>query len=385
MTVQATFAYEGIRVGVNGLGGPDIQWLKEFLLPWFELAGPGADVLLEIRRDPDHYRRLCELPHGPDIDAFMLDTERIAFPGVQVPGEDVALHDAEHRLFYLVAGNRVRLVACDPLETLRTCFMRVIRELATGTVQLAGHRFLHASSFAVGGRAAIVAGPRRAGKTSLLCYALSRSGAQFLSNDRLLLQATGSGLRVRGMPTIVSVRAGTLELFPEMRQTIERGGFSNRKTMAECLGPIDPNTRSSQVERRGLTAIQFCAALNSRPLATAGAAVLLFPRQTGQRGGLSLQRLSTAQTRAHLADCLFANLGPDRLSGAFTLAPTRLARASAPLDSELFELLAERLPAFECRMGLDSFSDDAGIGLLCEVLAATGVAPATDVPAAGDP
>jgi hypothetical protein len=67
---------------------------------------------------------------------------------------------------------------------------------------------VHASAFVVGGQAVLVIGEKGAGKTSMLLTALAE-GADFMSNDRVLLGQRDGAVVVRGLPHSVTVRAGT--------------------------------------------------------------------------------------------------------------------------------------------------------------------------------
>lgn len=85
---------------------------------------------------------------------------------------------------------------------------RAIRSLLA-TLACSSHwAQVHASAFVFEERAALIVGSKGVGKTSLLLTALA-AGADFLSNDRVLLTSGLNTVAVRGLPHSVTVRTGT--------------------------------------------------------------------------------------------------------------------------------------------------------------------------------
>ncbi len=85
---------------------------------------------------------------------------------------------------------------------------RAIRSLLATLACFSHWVQVHASAFVFEKRAALVVGTKGVGKTSLLLTALT-SGANFLSNDRVLLTSGPNTVAVRGLPHSVTVRTGT--------------------------------------------------------------------------------------------------------------------------------------------------------------------------------
>lgn len=220
------------------------------------------------------------------------------------------------------------------------------------------------------------------GKTSLLSYVLSYSDARFMCNDRLLVGAHEPALRLRGMPTIVSIREGTLELLPGMRDSIERNRFITRSTMEEARQPDAPSCGPPKQGRYGLSPRQYCALLGCEPVQWARGAVLLLPRQTRRPGGLELKRLDSGEARERLAHCLFGHIGPDRLSEVFTLPPGSPGQSKPGSDEALCAGLASRLACYDCQMGTDTYRCDTAARQLQQLLLAAG--PARPADAFGD-
>jgi hypothetical protein len=366
---QATFSYEGICTRLIVSREEDISWMEEFLVPWFDTTGRVPDVEVRLIYDPMLFQRLhasgCT---DSSAETFMMDNSTIDFPVWNGISDQLTLYDEKHRLFYLVSDRHIELILGDRKANARLCVMRVVRELAMGAAQLAGGRFLHAAAFAVDGNAAIIAGPRQSGKTSLLSYALANSQARFLSNDRLLMKMQAQAIGLRGMPTIVSLREGTVDLFPGMRQSIVERGYISKATLRECKESGELNSFPAKPGRHGLSPHQFCKLLDCKPAKEASGAVLLFPRRTGGAGNLQLRRLEPEETRDRLKDCFFGFISPDRHSEVFTRIPKALERQSAPDDPSFCAALADSVAAYDCELGNQAFIGDTGAKQLLQLL-----------------
>ena len=68
----------------------------------------------------------------------------------------------------------------------------------------------------------LIAGASGAGKTSLLIHVLSAGNTDYLSNDRVLVSLGACPPQFRGMPTITALRSTTLDLFPQLKRSVER-------------------------------------------------------------------------------------------------------------------------------------------------------------------
>jgi len=250
----------------------------------------------------------------------------------------------------------------------RSALMRPMREWAMDAARQRGGLLLHAAACALAGRAVVIAGAKEAGKTSLLTYLLTAGGAGFITNDRVLVAPARGAPRVRGIPTVVSVRSGMLALFPWLRQRIEQGCFRLHATLAECAEGARP-ARSWADGRLGLTTAQFCAACDCGALMSAPAGLLLFPRRTGRPGGLRLEPLTALETLRRLDACRF---GASAIGAVADDARTELFQAPGPVVAVVPPAAAARalaiLPAYDCLLGTDAFADGRGAGQLIDVL-----------------
>ena len=98
--------------------------------------------------------------------------------------------------------------------------MRVVRELLVAGAKAADRLLdLHAAAFATSVGAVLLVGPKQAGKTTLLTHFLRCQQVSLIANDRVLVDVEPVPPIAFGVPTLVSVRKGTLELFPDLRRT----------------------------------------------------------------------------------------------------------------------------------------------------------------------
>lgn len=366
---RATFAYQGIKIGVIVEALEDIEWLAEFLVPWFSISDESPDISVKVCTDPKRYERQMKRGSaGGVLKAFMMDTNCIELPEWNAAVQTVAIFDEKHSVFYLVSPKHIELLRAHTRICVRMRLMRVLRELAMGTAQLSGGRFIHASAFVIDGKTAIITGPRLAGKTTLLSYMLATTGAEFLSNDRLLIKGDEVSMQAKGMPTIVSIREGTMNMIAGLRRNLEISGFSAKMTLKEAResGPL--KVFPAREGRHGVSPSQFCTLLGCDPVRAAPASALIFPRQTGCTGTLMLRRLEPGQTKERLQKCLFGNIGPGHLSQTFTINPEGFHRSQVMPDDTLLERLAGSLPGFDCELGQDAFASDTGAERIKRIL-----------------
>jgi len=371
--LKKNFGYDGLVVGVEAAAG-ELQWLSEFFEPAFDVADGIPDVTIKHEVDPLRFEQLVNRgPSGNGLDVFVLDKRVVRFPQWRIPEVDLAFYDGENELLYLLQRHLIVLLTRHYPRKLRTCLMRTVRELAMGVVQRNGGRYLHAAAFALGGQAAIILGPKGAGKTSLLTYilknTLENTQAKFLANDRLMCRQQDSTAYVRGMPTFISIRQGIFDLFPGLEESLKTQRFSARSTLGECRKPGAPDPKTWSDGRRGLSPTQYCSLMDCDAVKAATGAVMIFPSQTREKGGLSLQKLHPDRVEDLLRGCLFEKIRPDRLSEVLSIFPPGPNSDCMVSDDELCRGLTERVPGYECLLGNDAYADTAGADKLVGLLA----------------
>jgi hypothetical protein len=246
---------------------------------------------------------------------------------------------------------RTRVLAASPSARVRVAVMRVVRELAMNHVHRAGGVVLHAAAFMVDGRAIAVAGPKRAGKTTLLLHALQSGASDCLANDRLAV--VGDGLRAigRGIPTIVNLRVSSAACFASLearlvaqpydyRFTLEEG----RQSPAEAVVPLDAWT---------LTQAQLCELVGVCLAPRAPIAAILFPRMVPDETGIEIHEVSKTVAVAILLDALFPAPGTDAL---FSDAEPLSAGAPTAAQDRCSAMLGG-VASYECRLGGRAYVD----------------------------
>lgn len=356
---ERVVAYEGLRVRVRADQAAPVEWLLEFLAPHFAaLPGDaaGADCTVSLECDAGAFAALwARAPRegAAPVDGFALDNSVVPLIEWSCDLGDRALYDEHTRTFlrFLPGARTIELLADGTSPKPRTALMRVVRELAMHRAQRDGGLFLHASAVAFAGRGLIVAGPKAAGKTSLLVHLLRQPGARYLSNDRVLARLDPEP-RIVGMPTIVTLRPGMLERFPDFSSRLLASGFGHRLSFAENARraqPIEPWSDG----RFGLSPPQLCSLLDVEPISAAEPRALLFPALTHRPGAIELAPLEADDAAARLADALFGIRTWRKSLELFDFD------GHPPLEDHgrlaLARRLVERVPAFECRLGEDAY------------------------------
>jgi hypothetical protein len=349
-------------------------WLHEFFSPWFDRGGGAPDVAVRVSVDPRRYDDLhARGPGHASVDAFMMDTRVIRYPVWSGPHDRLTFLDEPCAIAFQVGIDGVDIVCRERGAASRLRVMRVVREFAMGAAQSVGGRFLHAAAVSSAGRAMIITGPRNAGKTTLLSYLLTHLELSFLSNDRLLVSLEGDRVTLRGMPTIVSIRDGTLALFPDLDRAARADLFNSRLTVEESReDQVEVRPRGRQ-GKKGASPAQYCTLMGCEPVRDARAACILFPRLTGRPGGLSVRPLDRAMTLRCLREGLFGNIAPERLSEAFTLASPAFRSPGARNDADPLECLGREAPGYICELGTDSCKSPEAARQLVQLLRPGGV------------
>ena len=372
--------YLGLAFRVRSTERPTLRWLAEFLRPWFEEADR-ADIEIRFHADTEHYERIrASGPHpdGGSRVAFALDTHLVELPAWSSAQDGEVFFDPGYDVFYRLEQSplRVTILAARPNRLhARIALMRVVREFVLRDLDRRDGLLVHGAALRLRGHGIVVAGPKRAGKTSFLIHALGRMGADFIANDRVVVHATDGSLRARGLPTVVTVREDGLSLFPVLKGRLSRSSDWDMLTLREArrgiLGPTRPNAEG----RYTVSPAQFGPLLGARPAADEPLDAVLFPRVTQKPGGIEFVRLAPGTARRALRAGVF-RAGSSRKSGDLFDAPAGdrpLLSESDPLDR-----IAGTLPCFECRLGLDAYRDPDSLADLVSLIEPDGsTSPAT--------
>jgi hypothetical protein len=342
--------FDGLTVRICCRDRGHLAWLEEFLTPWFESvpAGEGVGEVM-IAADGDEYDR--RVAQGPRADAaavhcFSLDSGAVRLPLWSSESDRQIVFDQRLRAFYEVeeAARRVTVLTRPDDLSVRFAAMRIVRELAQERARSRGHLLLHAAALSIDGRSFAIAGAKGAGKTSLLVASLLGGSGRFVSNDRIVVRLGADGASVHGMPTLVSVRAPTLEAHPDLRREIERKRYDHMRVLGEAGEGRRRWQNGSSID---LSPAQFCELLGVDAAAEGRLAALLFVRSYSLGGGVRLGTLGVDRTADHVAR---ARLGSEAEDTPPSIFASLLGPAAPPTDRRDIERrLAACVPGFELR------------------------------------
>jgi hypothetical protein len=339
---RSCFRFENWTIDVTTPDPADLRWLAGFLDPSFEeVPGAPADCWVELVIDRTAYRRLARLGrpgHGPLVEGFANDAKPAWLERWARAASATIFHQDRHGLFYVVADDaaHVMIFAAERTPRCRVTMMRVVRELAMNRVVATGDLLVHGAAIAVSGGVVVICGPKGSGKTTLLMSMLRTGAADYVANDRCVLRPDGTGLRVRGLPTLVSIRRDTLAWFPSARSDLER------------LRPdlFDPDPAPGP--RYSVSPPEFCHLFGDcRRVGGGPLRALLFPRITDDPRPLSVGRLEPPAAAERVRAGLFRAGQASPLGQAFVGAGNGSA-VSMPIDPEW---IAECVPSFACELG----------------------------------
>jgi len=348
-------SYEGPGAAVESDDALDLAWLREFLSPAFEFgeAIPTSHFILQSDSRAVEEGRKISLTTREQVAAFILDSSVERLPCERGGHHNVVAYDRIFDAVFRKTG--VSTLVLDtpspgPGRRARGALMRAIRERAMDHIWLTGGSFFHAAAFAVEGRAVVVAGDKESGKSSMLCAALlGIDGAVFLGNDRLMLRKSESVLQARALPSIVSIRAGSLGVVPGLaeRLSVIRQDYTGMAVSPESLSL-----------RWALAPLQFASALGASMARESNVSCILFPMIDPQEPAFRLRRLTEEDGSQRALQAAFAkkSLGvrselfatPDH-SGVFPTEDQLLARLTKTTAGT---------PCFEVIMGPELYQRD---------------------------
>jgi hypothetical protein len=282
----------------------------------------------------------------------------VTLPGWRDGGAVIAADD-DLGCGYRMRNGHIDVIAPSASPRARIGLMRVVRERLTAARAAAGACVdLHAAAFRVHGRAVLVAGARRAGKTSVLCHALA-SGAGLIANDRVFVCACDpDAMTAEGVPTLVSLRPGTLSAFPGLRLAGDKRPALRHSAEDDTPG-VPPSARDFSLAPR-----QLAARLGATCVARAAASAIVFPELVDDESAWAIDGVSEGDAATRLAACVYGSGHPAMRTVVASLGP-----AAAPAGERAPDLLA-RLAAttqsVRLRLGRRAYDGpaDAWIGAL---------------------
>lgn len=277
----------GLGVSVSSSGVALVDWLCEFWDPWLHAKEEreGRDPWLEIEVGEGALARALDgaVATGARASCFTFDDGGGEWAVHRASDGEVLVDETGTVALSVSHGDVscVRVLSDADTGPVRLAALRVVRELVTSQAQSRGAITLHASAVAgADGSVTLFVGRKGAGKTTRLLTSLQRPGTSLVTNDRVLLEQRDGGFHVHGLPTVVSLRAPTLELFPDLGAELDSKDWHFAATVADGDAfRRERNELSELLGRpRGISPTQLCALLD-RPAAVGGAlGRIVFPR-----------------------------------------------------------------------------------------------------------
>jgi hypothetical protein len=350
--------FRGLQITVSSSHAAPLHWLVEFLSPHLasDTEGPrhrNVTVIVDRAR----YARLL-VNRGArsreHMDCFVLDG---AFQPLMLWREDPdgrLLHDPGAEVFVWVSGGRgdIEIVARADRARMRVALMRVIRELAMLQSLHRGDLFVHAAAAVLGDRAIVIAGQKRAGKTTMLLDLLHRTRASYLSNDRVMVDASTDPPVVHGVPTIVKIRAESLQFVPSLTEPALGYPHRHYLTVRECADGsplLEPPSRHPA----SMSPPQLCRWLDAEPIAAAPLGAIVFPAVDPTVTRFEVRQLGAPEAAARIRESLFS-AGPNGLVSEVFGPDWDGEFPARDHVMDVCRRLAECCSAYECRLGPDA-------------------------------
>ena len=351
-------------------------WLSEFLHPWADATPHGhGDRLVRMTSSAaafDALGRRQAVSSLRQVPCFALDSQVVSLPGWD-NDRGTVVADAELGCFFCLAGRVVEVVARPGCARARIGLMRVVREaLAAPALAGADYIDLHAAAFAVAGQAVLLAGPKGSGKTTMLIHALASGRADLLANDRVFIHGSPEPAGAVGVPTLVSIRPWTLQVFPRLRKDAAERSASLR--VGEPAPPRVEDGTAAETRDFALSPAQLAHRLGVAMARDAPIAAVVFPVITPATDTWTFEPVSPADAAARLRECLYGARVEPRAPTVFE--GTRRGVPRRAQQSAVVERLAARVPCVQGNLGPGACRDSAGVWLR-----ALGLDVATAVPA----
>ncbi|MGE0704872.1 MAG: hypothetical protein AB7F99_07635 [Vicinamibacterales bacterium] len=352
---RVVYEYAGCGIAVEASDSSDSEWLSEFLRPDFEIRRGAHNATVLLNRDAAEFERLRALgphPSGEWVPVFGLDGRMEMLPIWTAPAAEAAVfHERAGAFLQRIGDQAYRIASLPGQPQARVTTLRALREIASAAVAESRASVLHAAAFAVQDKGFAIAGAKEAGKTTLLLQCLSRLDGRLVSSDRATVRSAGRSVTVRGMPTIVSVRASSLAYLPHLADRFRANRDHHRYTLAESARLA---ARAADADKWSLTPGQLAKLLGVERAGEVPLAAVLFPRKTNRATGVAATLLAQGEAAARLAGACFDS-GSLEGETFFRRDGHNRAPGSSPGDSA--RDLALKVPCFDVALGTDAYAE----------------------------
>jgi len=220
----------------------------------------------------------------------------------------------------------------------------------------------HAAAIELGGRAIVLIGPKRAGKSTLSFHLMREHGSSSISNDRVFLGFEDGEAVARGIPSALKVKPPMGDEFPRLLEGLPPRDRHFLYTEAELDGP--PMHTSDPLDLTVLSPAQMARRLGVARRAAAPVGTLLFPEVDTGVDGWSLRELDTGEIVRLLQDNVYGASTRPRPATAFELE----AGTTGEPPPELAEELGSAVRGLRIGLGRGAY-DQSGFpeSLLAEI------------------
>ena len=361
MKVRTAYRCGAACVAVETEDRDASRWLAEFVTPWFEPC-PTLSSARNVRFTASRTvfesidRRYAAAATRP-FPCFGLDRDVVLLAGWTEAGTTVVA-DTELGSFYRVSATCIEVIARPESLRARIGLMRVVRELLVAGRQAADRLLdLHAAAFATPVGAVLLAGPKQAGKTTLLTHFLRSGRVSLIANDRVLVDVEPASPIAFGVPALVSIRVGTLALFPELRRAPNERPAVLHSEESTGLTIFEPSNAGPHRDF-GLSPAQLAQRCGSGTTRCAPIAAIVFPEVDAASGDWSLEPLANDAGSMRLLDSRYGIRAPRR---SRTIFEDIVSRREPHRDNTPTQVarLSMAVPLFRCRLGFGAYRNGA--------------------------
>jgi hypothetical protein len=208
------------------------------------------------------------------------------------PGGHAFWVEALHTLIVTNTQQATITVRCAKEEAALHWAARLPRQAITAQLLKNGAVYAHTAAFSLGGRGVVIAGHRGRGKTTTLLAGLHRLGADYVTNDRLLLRAEEEGgLAGYVWPARLRAGIGTLAALPHLAGLVpdaQRSVPAEQRWSSRPKVPIEPWDFGRLLSGDG------------QVLGSVRPAMLLLPRLDPDRTSVRVDPVAGAEARDEL-------------------------------------------------------------------------------------
>jgi HprK-related kinase B len=218
-----------LKLGFNGRGfrlfsnsGDVLRNLADYYRPYRAGGLNSATIIHAIEREPPE----LDLPFTPERPSP--GKTRYKHEYADLPDGRLVRKRATGMVFAMGRNHSLTLGPC------RAHLQQVINFIHTRYIESflrEGALLCHAAAVALGERGLVIAGPSGSGKSTLALHLLTH-GADFVTNDRLLVQREGHELNMWGVPKCPRVNPGTLLSNDRLRGLLSEGEQARLRRLA---------------------------------------------------------------------------------------------------------------------------------------------------------